>query len=69
MLEINTYVSIVTDNADVYEGNGGTFGGPIWRYTPPGQRSSRVYAYDDIADIDTAAVKCIDMMDKHDMPK
>ena len=66
MLEITTNVDAVIDIADEYEGDYGNF---IWRYTPPGQYSSYVWAHQDIDSIDKAATKFIDIIDKHSMPK
>ena len=67
MLEMATYVDIMIYNIDVYESNRG------WRicrnYTPPGQRGSYIYAHQDIDNINKAAIKCIDIIDKHVMPK
>ena len=53
-------------NADVYKGNDSNL---IWRYTPPGQYGKFLYAYKDIDNIEQAAKKCIDIIDKHDIPK
>ena len=62
MIEMAAYVNAVIDNADVYEGDS-CF--TLWRYTPPGQINSYVCAYQDIDNIAKAAIKCIDIIDKH----
>ena len=66
-LEMATYADVMIDNADVYRASDR---GAIYRlYTPPGQYSRWIYAPQDIDIIDKAASKCIDAIDKHNMPK
>ena len=66
MIDIIKYVGVMIDNADVYEGDDVDW---IWRWTPPGQTSHRVFAHQDINRIFKAAIKCIDIIGKHTMPK
>ena len=66
LLEVATHVDIVIDNADAYQENGVSY---IWRWKLSGEYSSYVFAHQDIAGTVNAAIKCIDVMDKHDMPK
>ena len=66
MIDMTTRVDVVTDSADVYEGAALL---RIGRRTPPGQNDSWIFAFGDIDNIDKAAIKCIDIIDKHVMPK
>ena len=66
MIYMTKYVNAMIDNAGVYSGGGGS---RIWRHTHPGQYSSCVMAHQDVENINEAAVKCIDIIDKHAMPK
>ena len=66
MLAMTKYVHIVIDNADVYESSNDD---RIKRYASRGQNRNCVYASTDIYHIDKAAVECIDIIDKHAMPK
>ena len=65
MLEMIYYVAVMVDNAGAYSG-GGIY---TWRLPLPGQRGSYIYAHQDIDNINKAAIKCIDIIDKHVMPK
>ena len=67
VIKMTVCVNIVIDNADVYVGNGSMFGGQIKRHAPPGERI--YYASTDIDDIIKAAIKCIDIIDMHAIPK
>ena len=67
MIYMTKSVTVMIDNADVYEGH--SFGGQLWRYEPSGQKNKCVSAYRDIDNMVKAAIKCIDVIDKHAMPK
>ena len=68
MIEMIGHFDAMIDNADVYEGDDdGAY--CIYRFTLPGQGSSCVMAYDETDSIVRAAIKCIDIIAKHDMPK
>ena len=64
MLEMTKHANVMIDNADAYSG-GGIY---IGRLALPGQRGS-IYAHQDIDYLVRAAVKCIDIIDKHVIPE
>ena len=68
MLDMIGHFDAMIGNIDVYEGDdAGSY--CIYRYTPPGQGSSCVMAYGETDDIVKAAIKCIDIIDKHTLRK
>ena len=64
VLDMSKYLDVVIDNADVYYYDH-TFG--MARRVPTSLYVA--YAYKDIGNIEEAAIKCIDVIDDHIMPK